>query len=233
MTGLGARIRAHVIDHIQSGTWRAGAAVPSESGFMALFGASRMTVHHALRELTAQGYLVRRKGSGTFVAPPQRYASHFPHRDVRDEIEEGGARHSALVVRQASDPADAAMAALFDCPAGAPLFHAVIVHCADGRPVELEDRHVHPAVLPGFLHMDLTNTTLFASLMLSHPLREGEETVGAIACDAADAALLGCEPGAAALEIRRISHTAQMIVTHARLLRVGAHASMRGTIAAA
>src|ERR1700744_3170864 len=53
------RIAANVARQIATRKLAVGQRVPSESELMAEFGASRMTVHHALRDLTAWGLLRR------------------------------------------------------------------------------------------------------------------------------------------------------------------------------
>ena len=56
---------------IQSGRYRNGARLPSESELMRRYGVSRMTVVKALQQLQQAGMLTRRAGSGTYasVAP--------------------------------------------------------------------------------------------------------------------------------------------------------------------
>src|SRR5437868_1414499 len=48
-----------------------GEAIPSERQLSADLGVSRLTVRAALDELVREGYLVRRRGSGTFVSEPK------------------------------------------------------------------------------------------------------------------------------------------------------------------
>src|ERR1041385_9183241 len=48
-----------------------GTAIPSERQLRADLGASRPTVRAALDELAREGYLVRRRGSGTYVQQPK------------------------------------------------------------------------------------------------------------------------------------------------------------------
>ena len=48
-----------------------GAAIPSERQLGVDLGVSRLTVRAALDELVREGYLVRRRGAGTFVAEPK------------------------------------------------------------------------------------------------------------------------------------------------------------------
>ena len=56
---------------ILSGRWKRGDRLPSEAELVRTFGASRITVGRAVRELQAQGLVERRAGSGTYVRTPQ------------------------------------------------------------------------------------------------------------------------------------------------------------------
>jgi len=55
---------------IESGRLPAGARVPSEADLGSRFGASRITVGRAVRDLQVEGLVERRIGSGTFVRRP-------------------------------------------------------------------------------------------------------------------------------------------------------------------
>jgi DNA-binding LacI/PurR family transcriptional regulator len=52
---------------IQSGRWKRGDRVPSEAQLVRQFGASRITVGRAVRDLQLAGLVERRAGSGTYV----------------------------------------------------------------------------------------------------------------------------------------------------------------------
>jgi GntR family transcriptional regulator, arabinose operon transcriptional repressor len=53
---------------IVDGEYKRGARLPSESALLKRFGASRLTVNRALRELQLNGFIERRAGSGSFVS---------------------------------------------------------------------------------------------------------------------------------------------------------------------
>ena len=55
---------------IQSGQWKGGERLPSEADLVRQFGASRITIGRAVRDLQAAGLVERRAGSGTFVKKP-------------------------------------------------------------------------------------------------------------------------------------------------------------------
>src|ERR1044072_4645934 len=61
--------RERVLDLIESLT--TVAAIPSERQLSAALGVSRLTVRAALDELVREGYLIRRRGAGTFVNEPK------------------------------------------------------------------------------------------------------------------------------------------------------------------
>src|SRR5687768_1816293 len=56
---------------ILSGRWKSGDRLPSEAELVGRFGASRITVGRAVRDLQRAGLVERRAGSGTYVHAPQ------------------------------------------------------------------------------------------------------------------------------------------------------------------
>ena len=57
---------------IMTGRYRQGQKFPSEAALVKRFGASRITVGHAVRELQQRGLVDRIPGSGTYVSNPSR-----------------------------------------------------------------------------------------------------------------------------------------------------------------
>jgi len=55
-------------ESIVTGEYVTGARLPSESDLVSVFGASRLTVNRALRELQLNGFIERRAGSGSYVS---------------------------------------------------------------------------------------------------------------------------------------------------------------------
>ena len=228
--GRRARITAYVTARITSGEWMAGDRIPSENDLCETFGVSRMTVHHALRDLTARGFLVRRSGSGTFVAEPRSYVAEYSHLDIIAEIAARGRRHGAEVLRRELRPATDAEAEAFEVAARTPLFHAVILHREDGEPLELEDRLIAPRFLPDAMAIDLSSQTLFSRLMLVRPYREGSETTRAVMGGPEECRLLQIGADMPCLEVTRRTWSAEGVVTVARMLRPGDRAQMEGRI---
>ena len=61
------QILENIKNDILSGRYQPGQKLPSEAALLKRFGASRITVRRALRELQQAGLVQRRKGSGTYV----------------------------------------------------------------------------------------------------------------------------------------------------------------------
>ena len=64
-----------LVQQISAGGMTAGDRLPSEADLVRRFGASRITVGRALRDLQAAGLVERRAGSGTYVRLPRRTAA--------------------------------------------------------------------------------------------------------------------------------------------------------------
>src|ERR1700682_4410434 len=65
------RIRGVIWKRIEAGHLKPGDAVDSERELAKIHGVSLMTARHALTSLEREGLVVRRRGAGTFVAPPK------------------------------------------------------------------------------------------------------------------------------------------------------------------
>ncbi|MCC6162958.1 MAG: GntR family transcriptional regulator [Acidobacteria bacterium] len=65
-------------EEIRSGRLGAGDRVPSEAALVTRFGASRITVGRAVRDLQQQGLVERRVGSGTYVTQPATRSAATP-----------------------------------------------------------------------------------------------------------------------------------------------------------
>ena len=63
------KLKRLVTDAIAQGTLAGQDAIPGERDLARMLGISRVTVRKAFADLVAEGILVQRRGSGTFVAP--------------------------------------------------------------------------------------------------------------------------------------------------------------------
>jgi|GEM_PF-3571754 Bacterial regulatory proteins, gntR family len=69
MAAAYVRIHQTLLEQIRSGKLQPGAKLASERDLATTFAVSLMTARHAVSILQQEGYVIRRVGSGTFVAP--------------------------------------------------------------------------------------------------------------------------------------------------------------------
>src|SRR6185312_4672513 len=92
------QVKKFVLARISAGTLAVGDRVPSENELVRELDVSRMTANRALRELAAEGVLVRVAGVGTFVAEQRVQAHPLEVRNIADEIRSRGHQHTAKVI---------------------------------------------------------------------------------------------------------------------------------------
>jgi GntR family histidine utilization transcriptional repressor len=214
------RVKQHLLERIARGEWQNGARLPSEHELMASLGASRMTVHRALREMSADGVLRRAQGIGTFIQRRPPHAALLEITDIADDIAKRGHTHHARIITLQAIKADAPRAADFALRRGAKLFHSVILHDENGIPVQLEERFVTPLFAPHYLQQDFAAQTTGAYLQSIAPPSEVEHIIHAIMPDVRTQSLLNIGPQNACLRLNRRTWTAAgpatiSILTHA------------------
>lgn len=183
-TPIYEQIKQDLIGRIAAGEWAEGEQLPSEHELVASLGVSRMTVHRALRELTARGVLSRRQGLGTFVAPQTAQADLIAIRDIAEDVRARGHAHRAEVRTLEAIGADAALAEIFAIKPGARLYHSLIVHFEDETPIQMEERFINARFAPDYLKQDFTAITPARYLQRIGRATEIEQIVHAIAPDA-------------------------------------------------
>ena len=211
-------IRDHILDAMARGELAAGDRAPSEHELVARFGVSRMTAHHALNSLSADGYITRVQGLGSFIAPPRAHVFEAKLLDIADEITARGHRHSAEVLVREVRCASIPEASAFGITPDAKLLHAVVLHREDSIPIQLEDRLVDPLVAPGVTEVDRSAQSYFAFLMAAFPFPEGDCVIRAVVPDIAAARRLQMGPGEPCLQVERVTRAKGRVLTVSRLL---------------
>jgi len=221
-------VKASLRERIAAGGWHPGVRLPSERELVQQFGCARMTVHRALRELEDEGLIERRQGSGSYVAELHPISNLLRVRDIHAEIAERGHAHEARLVSLATEKASAPIALAMRLKRGAPVHHVQLVHLENGVPIQLEDRHVNPALAPDFMARDFTQVTPSHVLFEHAPLTEAEQVVEAVLADARQAELLAVPAGSALLMVSRRTVSQEQVASVARLYHPGARFRLVG-----
>lgn len=223
------QVKQFVLQRISAGALRPGQRVPSENQLVRELEVSRMTANRAMRELAAEGVLVRIGGVGTFVAEQRVHAHPLEVRNISDEIRERGHEHTSKVIAVGSVTASRELAERCGVSPGARLDHSLLVHSEDGVPLQVEDRYVNPTVVPGYLRNDFTRVTPHQVLIQSAPLQRAEHTVRALLPEGRIRRMLRLERGDACLLIRRRTWSDERIVTVADLYHPGSRYELAGS----
>ena len=223
-----ATVKAALRERIAQGGWEPGVRLPSERELVQAFGCARMTVQRALRELEQEGLIERRQGSGSYVAELHPISNLLQVRDIHDEIRERGHAHTTRVCSVMREKADARTSAAMRLPKHAPVYRVRLVHLENGVPIQLEDRHVNPALAPDLLARDFTQVTPSFVLFEHAPLTEAEQVVEAVLADAGQAALLDVSEGSALLMVSRRTVSQGAVASVARLYHPGARYRLIG-----
>jgi GntR family histidine utilization transcriptional repressor len=170
------RVKQHLLERIAQGEWQNGARLPSEHELMEVLGASRMTVHRALREMSADGLLHRIQGVGTFIQTEKPRSALLEITDISEDIAARGHAHRAQIITLRPIRADGPLAADFSLRRGAKIHHSEIVHYEDDVPVQLEERFITPLFAPHYLDQDFTTQTTARYLQGIAPASEIEHT---------------------------------------------------------
>jgi GntR family transcriptional regulator len=148
-TPLYLQLARSLREHINSGGIDPGSALPSERDLSEMAGLSRVTVRKGIEQLIEEGVLIRRQGSGTFVArrieAPGAKLSSFSD-DTRSRGEDPGV---VWIYKSYAQPTEEEAAAL-DVSLTAKVARLGRVRLAGGEPLAIEH-----AVIPAIFMPDL------------------------------------------------------------------------------
>lgn len=229
------QVKRDIAARVAAGDWGAGARLPSEHELTAHFGVSRMTVHRALRELSAEGVVSRIQGVGTFAAERRPRQEFLRIHDIAEDITARGHAHRMRLIALEAVRATPAQAIGFDLRPGAKIFHSTVLHFEDDVPVQLEDRFVSPKFAPDYLGVDFSRETTAHYLLRLGPATEIEHTAYAATPVPTVQALLELGPGddAACLMLLRRTWSNGMPATQSEFIYPGSRYSLGSRASAA
>ena len=150
--------RGRVLDLIER--LSIGQAIPSERQLSTDFGVSRLTVRAALDELVREGFLVRRRGSGTFVSEP-KIAQELTMTSFSEDMRRLGMRPSSRTVDLTVTPAGARLGRFLNVSPSEPIVVAKRLRLADGETMAIETLHVAASLAPGLTAKDLETHSFY------------------------------------------------------------------------
>jgi GntR family transcriptional regulator len=168
-----SQTRVQVLDLIEQ--VGVGSAIPSERQLSQDLGVSRLTVRAAIDELAREGYLVRRRGSGTFVSEP-KIAQELTMSSFSEEMRRRGMRPGSKTLSLDVTHAGAYLGRCLHVSPSERIVIAKRLRLADEETMAIETLHVPEALVPGLTRTDFDQTSFYDLL---HD-RYGIEIVGGV-----------------------------------------------------
>jgi GntR family transcriptional regulator len=140
-----------------------GEAIPSERQLSADFGVSRLTLRAALDDLVREGYLVRRRGAGTFVSEP-KIAQELTMTSFTDDMRRRGMRPGSRTLDLRVVPAGARLGRVLHVSPSEPVMVAKRLRLADGETMAIETLHVRASLIPDLTARDLEKQSFYELL---------------------------------------------------------------------
>lgn len=202
------RVKGHIVEQIAQ--LPPGVPIPPERDLAVTCRTSRTTVRKAVTELVAEGRLVRRHGSGTYVAEPKLawplMVSGFTEYAESEGLQPHTAFLSAERIRASRE-----LATRLGVRPGAAVLSMELLRFVNGTSMALECIHVSASRYPGLAAAVARTGSLYEVLRDKYgvSVTHAVETIETAPAAPREAALLGTEVGAPMLLVSQHSHTAE------------------------
>lgn len=223
------QIKQLIVSKIDAGLWRPGDRISTELRLVDELNASRMTVNRALRELTQEGVLQRRQGSGTFVSPARLETGLLEIRNIAEVIEARGNIHSSRLLALTREKPPTSILRQMLGSEGEQYFHSVSLHFENRVPLQLEDRYVNPDLVPEFLEQDFTQQTTGGYLLKNIPYSHVDHKITAALSTPEQQKLLQLEASEPVLILERLTYCAEGVITAVKLFHPAHRFEFSGT----
>jgi GntR family transcriptional regulator len=197
-------VKRHLLDLIAA--QEPGTVIPTERDLATELATSRTTVRQAVADLVAEGRLLRRRGSGTYVAEA-KITWPLDLASFTEQAAANGRTASSELLDARRVKASDEVARRLSIKTGSPVYRLDRLRLADGRPIAVETSLLSAPRFPQLpRHMRKAQSLhSVMSTVFGINLRSGEELIDTAPASPRDAKLLATEPGAPMLVVKRLS----------------------------
>lgn len=201
------KIQSAIRKHIQDSGLKPGDLVASERELARTHGVSLMTARHALADLEREGVVERRRGAGTFVAPPKIHFNKLMSYTEQMASRGLNPRSRVLAIKIVEHEAEVA-ARLRLAPTSRVVKIERLRETSDD-PLALETCYLPSKEFSGLVDVPLGRTSLFATLSRDYgvELAYADEEVDATRAEGNVAELLSVPRGTPLLRIRQVIYS--------------------------
>lgn len=181
-----------ILESIQDGTYPLHEFIPKEIDLADKFQVSRPTIRQAIQVLVSEGYLARRKKSGTWVQST-KMTQGFTHmiKSYSDEMGEKGVIPKTEVLSLTKIPATFEIQSALKLSTDDTVFALTRLRFADEAPVVLVTSYIPTKYLPDLDQHDFTKESLYYTFKDHNlALRHASRKLEILKADETTAALL-------------------------------------------
>lgn len=191
-------------ENVRAGVYPKGVALPPEHMLCEDFGVSRITVKRAMRDLVADGYVVRQRGKGTFVADNVVGSSPNALDDLLKSVQAIGAATEVQHVSADAIAAPADIAEKLGLDPGGTVLRSNQVRLTDGEPLAVIVAYI-PEPIARQLDPRSENKPMLVRLIdAGIPIARADQEITATLAEPSVAGPLGVEVGAPLLKLTRL-----------------------------
>lgn len=185
-----------------------GQAIPSERQLSAELGVSRLTLRAALDELAREGYVIRRRGSGTFVSEP-KIAQELTMTSFTEDMRRRGMDPGSRTLGLEVVPAGARLGRFLHVSPSEPIVVAKRLRLADRETMAIETLHVREALVPGLTQRDLDGQSFYEILRdrFGIVIAGGAQTIEPTVTNEEESEALGVPLHSPAFLFERVTHS--------------------------
>jgi len=211
-----------VVDEIGRGRWVIGDRIPSEDELAERFGVSKITIRQALSNLSADGYLMKVQGKGTFVAGNQPVVGLTMKTGITDGLFGRRVQEAREVLERGTVEPPAAVRVMLG--SNGPIYRIATRRLAEDVPVSSDESFIPTGLLPGIETQDLGGFALFAAIQErgTRKVFRMRQTVEITTLTAREGDMLGSEPGKPVLAVHRLLIGAEdQPLAYSRIVEIG------------
>ncbi len=221
-TPLYLQLKEYILEKIKTGEWAAGQKLPTEIELQNMLGISRITVRHAIELLEFEGYVVKKRGKGTFISPPS-FSYPLPKltsfsEDISQKNCIPGSKTISLEVLSANN-----IAAYMGLSESTPLIHLVRLRTVNNIIMSMHDSYYNlnlfndnkiiKNITSGYLIDQLDKQSISFYKILENDyhitIEYADESLTAIACSSDVAEQLNISTNDPLLYLERMTYTTE------------------------
>ncbi len=149
-------VRDEVKRRIESRIWPQGSLLPTETQLAEEFNCARATVNRALRELADQGFVERKRKSGTRVKKEPSKQAKLEISLTRQTVQDQNSTYRYALVERNLVSSPGWLASQLSISSQTRVLHVICMHYADNRPFQLEERWINVEAAPDVEGADLS-----------------------------------------------------------------------------